>query len=117
MSDKLRQCTSRDLLLWLLRLRKRKRISGASMFPLLKSGDEVLVNHRAYRRKSPTLGDIVLARHPQRPDFPIIKRITALSGDDAYFLSGDNAAESTDSRSFGAIKRQAIIGHVICRFP
>lgn len=87
------------------------------MFPLLKTGDEVLVDARAYRKKQPAVGDIVLALHPQRPDFPIIKRITALSDDDSYFLSGDNPEESTDSRDFGTVTRKQIIGNVICRFP
>ncbi len=87
------------------------------MFPLLKSGDEVLVDPGSYRRKRPAVGDIVLARHPQCLDLPIIKRVTALLDDDCYFLSGDNADESTDSRFFGAITRQQIVGHVICRFP
>jgi len=87
------------------------------MLPLLKAGDEVLIDTRAYRHKRPVQGDLVVALHPQRPRFSVIKRITALPDYDRYFLSGDNAAESTDSRDFGAITLKQIIGHVICRFP
>ncbi len=87
------------------------------MLPLLQAGDEVLVDARAYRQKRPMLGDIVVARHPQRSGFPVIKRVTVLLEHDRYFLSGDNTAESTDSRDFGAITLKQIIGHVICQFP
>ncbi len=87
------------------------------MFPLLKTGDEVLVNARAYRKKRPAIGDIVLALHPKRPEFPMIKRITAVLDNDHYFLRGDNAKQSTDSRDFGAVTGKQIIGNVICRFP
>ncbi len=87
------------------------------MFPLLKAGDEVLVDARAYRNKRPDTGDIVLVLHPQRPGFPMIKRITAILDNDRYFLRGDNASQSTDSRDFGAVAGKQIIGNVICRFP
>lgn len=87
------------------------------MLPLLRDGDEVLVDARAYRQRRPALGDIVIAHHPQRPGFPVIKRITALLDNDRYFLSGENYAESSDSRDFGAITRKQIVGYVVCRFP
>ncbi len=87
------------------------------MFPLLKAGDEVLVDARAYRKKRPDAGDLVLVLHPQRPGFPMIKRITAVLDDDRYFLRGDNVDESTDSRDFGAVAGKQIIGNVTCRFP
>lgn len=87
------------------------------MLPLLCAGDEVLVAPRAYHRRQPGLGEIVVAHHPHRPRFPVIKRITALLDQDHYILSGDNAAESTDSRDFGAVPRKKIVGQVVCRFP
>ena len=36
-------------------------------------------------------------------------------GSDAYFVTGDNRAHSTDSRHFGPVGRQALEGAVVCR--
>ncbi len=41
---------------------------------------------------------------------------TWVIGSDEYFLMGDNRNESTDSRSFGAIPRDRIVGKVILRY-
>jgi len=106
-----------ELLLWLLRLRKRFRVTGASMLPLLEPGQEVLIDQRAYRQRPPQPGDIVVAQHPYQPGLKIIKRVTAVSIDGRYFLQGDNPHESSDSRSFGAVSPQLILGQVTSRFP
>lgn len=100
-----------EFLLWLLRRRQRFRISGNSMQPLLKPGDEVLIAPGA----TPVPGDIVVARHPFRRDVRLIKRVQAVVGD-RYVLTGDNPAESTDSRTFGPVAAEQIIGRVTSRF-
>jgi nickel-type superoxide dismutase maturation protease len=87
------------------------------MSPLLAAGDEVLVDPLAYRQKQPVLDDIVIAEHPRCPGFFVIKRVTGCLEGDRYFLSGDNLTESSDSRDFGSIALQQIVGHVVCRFP
>ncbi len=107
----------RELLDWVLRRRKRFRIAGYSMLPALRPGDEVLVNLTAYRRAIPRPGDIVLARHPHRRDVRVIKRIESVLDDDRFRLSGDNPSESTDSRSFGAVPGEQILGQVTSRLP
>jgi len=87
------------------------------MLPLLKPGDEVLVDTRAYRKTPPQPGDIVVALHPYQDGMFIIKRITVRLDDGRYRLEGDNSAESTDSRSFGAVSAARIMGRVTSRFP
>ena len=87
------------------------------MLPLLQPGDEVLVNPRAYHTVSPSPNDLVVAQHPHNPNLRLIKRVTAVLGDGACFVTGDNPKASTDSRTFGAIAPQQILGKVICRFP
>ncbi|HEY9738578.1 MAG TPA: S24/S26 family peptidase, partial [Trichocoleus sp.] len=64
----LRHSRLTDLLLWLLRQRLRLRVVGRSMLPLLRPGEEVLVDLWAYRGKAktgspqhPQPGDIVVA--------------------------------------------------------
>ena len=46
--------TLREWLLWILRLRARKRVLGRSMLPTLEPGDLVLVDKRAYRNCLPS---------------------------------------------------------------
>ncbi len=86
------------------------------MLPLLKPGDELLINPRAYRKAPPCPGDIVIAQHPFKPDLEIIKRIAFSDADNRYHLRGDNPAESSDSRNFGLIPRRFITGKVTSRF-
>ena len=103
----------KELLLWLLRLRRRFRVTGASMFPLLKAGDEVLLDVRAYRQGQPQIGDIVVASHPMRAGVRIVKRVTAVHLDHSLQLKGDNPDESTD---FDKVSVEHIIGRVTSRF-
>ena len=113
----LRASTNRDILLWLVRRRRRFRVTGRSMWPLLQPGEEVLLDPAAYRQRGPQPGDIVVACHPQRPQLYVVKRVTAVLADGRCFLLGDNRAESTDSSTFGAIAPEAIVGQVVSRFP
>ncbi|WP_267384625.1 nickel-type superoxide dismutase maturation protease [Cyanobacterium sp. uoEpiScrs1] len=108
---------NQELLLWLLRLRQRFRVTGPSMFPLLKEGEEVLVDTRAYRRCLPEIGDLVVAKHPYYQDLKIIKRIVLVDENGNYFLLGNNTRQSNDSRSFGFIDIYSIIGKVTSKFP
>ena len=116
-SDDLNESSWRELLVGLLRFRKRFRVTGTSMAPLLQPGDEVLVDPRAYKQAAPRVGDIVVSRHPYRADVRLVKRITAILKDGRCLLEGDNPSESTDSRSFGAVTPQQILGRVISRVP
>ena len=117
MYDELKESHIRELLLWLLRLRRRFRITGNSMTPLLKPGDEVLINPGAYRRAPPKPGDIVVARHPYRTDLRLVKRVASVLAGGRCLIEGDNLSESTDSRSFGAVAFEQILGRVTSRFP
>ena len=94
-------------------LREIFLIEGDSMFPALKNGDLVLINPNA----EIAVGDIVLARHPFKKSVKIIKRIAEILPDEKYFLVGDNPSESSDCRSFGAIRSEDILGKAICRLP
>ena len=86
------------------------------MAPLLEPGDEVLVDTRAYRRTSPHPGDLVVARHPYRTDLLLIKRVARVLENGYCVLEGDNPSESTDSRAFGSLSPERILGRVTSRF-
>jgi nickel-type superoxide dismutase maturation protease len=106
----------RELLLWLLRLRKRVAVTGRSMIPNFQPGDEILVDLRAYRQEPPQAGDIVLAFRPDRTDVTMIKRVASVAHDGRLILLGDNPAASTDSRSFGPVPPANILGKATSKF-
>ena len=105
----------RELFLWLFRRRHRFRVAGNSMAPLLQPGDLVLVNRAAYRRAAPQPGDIVVARDPRQPDRMLIKRVDAIMQDGRCFLLSVNPAQGTDSRTFGAVPVDHVLGKATCR--
>ena len=102
----------RELLWWILRRRRRFRVSGNSMLPLLAPDDEVLIDPKG----SVGEGDIVIARHPYRDDVIWVKCLKMFDELGQAHLEGLNPAESTDSRSQGAVPRDLIIGRVTSRF-
>lgn len=82
------------------------KISGHSMEPALKYGQEVLVSGLFYLFSKPKDGDIIAFKGS---DKWIIKRIKE-SKADKYLVKGDN---KSDSREFGWIERKNIIGKVV----
>ena len=102
-----------ERLRWLFRRRKRFTVTGASMFPILKPGDQVLLDPRAYVRKPPAVGDIVVAVHPARRDLKIIKRVTRVLADGTLNLEGENIFETTD---FRRVPASTIVGKVTSIF-
>jgi nickel-type superoxide dismutase maturation protease len=97
---------------WFLGWREVWSIEGDSMYPTLRNGDQVLICPYDEIR----VGDIVLANHPFKASIKIIKRVAQVQDDGRLFLVGDDAMESQDSRSFGGIKRNDILGRATCRF-
>ena len=113
----IQESNKKELLLWLLRWRQRFCVTGFSMFPVLKPGEEVLVDTRAYRHFLPEIGDLVVAKHPHRQDLRIIKWVALVDEKGNCFLLGENKEESSDSRSFGFVSLQQIIGRVTSKLP
>jgi len=89
----------------------RIRIIGPSMEPALRNGDWWLVR----RTSSVGPGDVVLLVHPTRPHAHIVKRIDRPEGD-GWWVLGDNAGASEDSRQFGAVPPGSIIGRLVLRY-
>jgi inner membrane protease subunit 1 len=99
-------------------LARRVRIEGRSMAPAFLEGERALFDRLAYRRDRPRTGDIALVQHPGRPGLRLVKRIAAVPGQGAggrllargeYWVEGDNAGESTDSRDFGPVRRRHLL--------
>ena len=91
------------------------KVMGRSMEPLCKEGDFVLLDKLSYLVFRPRVGDIVVLKHPQESRL-ILKYITKehLHNHESFFwVEGLNKTESSDSRSFGWIKREDILGKAI----
>lgn len=86
------------------------------MSPALREGDFVFVDRKVVAGNI-AVGDIVLARHPYKTGLTLVKRIGGVTAEGLYYLVGDNAAESSDSGSFGAIPLSSIEGKVACVIP
>ena len=99
-----------ELTLWLLRRRRRYRVTGESMYPTLSAGDVVFVNTRAPINEN----EIVCARHPHDPSIVVIKRVGFTDEDDQLFLLSDNphAPDSADSNRFGRLSPDRVEGVV-----
>jgi len=83
----------------------RFKVQDESMQPTLKSGDYLVVNKLS---KKFSVGDIVVFEHG---DKFLVKRIGKIVGEN-FFVVGDNKNHSNDSRQFGTIKNNSIIGKV-----
>lgn len=84
-----------------------RRVSGDSMLPTLQNG-QVIVAFKPVARKVRT-GDIVVLHYQNRD---IVKRITDIRSNEIYIV-GDNPGQSTDSRHFGWINANLIVGKVV----
>ena len=86
-------------------------VSGDSMHPTLHSGDFCLV--RQTRSIEPA--DIAVVRRPDRPDLLVVKRVVSRTPD-GWWVTGDNPAASDDSRVFGVVPDDCVVGRVVWRY-
>jgi nickel-type superoxide dismutase maturation protease len=85
-------------------------VRGPSMTPALRDGDQVLVRYGAPVR----VGDVVLARRPDRPELIMVKRAHR-ELPDGWWVLGDNPYGSDDSRLFGVVPAGLVLGRVVLR--
>jgi len=102
------------------------RVEGDSMEPTLPGGSLVAV---APARRAPGFGAIVVVRQPDGSEH--VKRIVGAPGDRVrlgaaevtlgsgeFAVAGDNRARSTDSRHYGPIRKDQIVGVArLCYWP
>ena len=122
------------------------RVESVSMLPALHPNTVVLVNLHSYKNHNPEVNDIVVLLDPLSAERKLIKRVTHIPGEtvsfvqstnainettrtpmiirnkttwediNGYFIQGDNAQHSTDSRQFGVVPLQNIVGKVVFSF-
>jgi signal peptidase I len=101
------------------------KIIGESMSPTYHNGDVLLMSGYDLRTRGPQKGDRVVFKDPD--GIVVIKRIALVPGEidnisptqgwkilgrNQYVVLGDNATNSVDSRIYGPVHREQMIGIV-----
>lgn len=103
-------------------------VHGQSMDPTFRNGDYLIVDEISYRFTDPEEGDVIIFRFPNDPSTFFIKRIIGLPNqtikvegktisikDNEYFVMGDNRGSSSDSRVWGTVNKDLIVGKAFLR--
>ena len=85
-------------------------VGGASMVPAYRDGDRLLVRYGGRVRT----GDAVIARDPRLPERILVKRAAHREAD-GWWLLADNPYAPGDSRQFGAVPDELVLGRVLLR--
>lgn len=90
-------------------------VGGRSMNPTLADGDLLLVSFTA----TPKDGDMIILDTSDMEGWnnsstQIVKRYYAEYSTDGYYVLGDNPDHSYDSRHFGEIDKDRLVGVVVC---
>ena len=89
----------------------RVAVTGDSMTPALREGEWWL----ARRGGRPRVGDVVVVDHPEQDGLLAVKRLIRREPD-GWWVEGDNADRSRDSRHFGSIAEERIVGRLLVRY-
>jgi nickel-type superoxide dismutase maturation protease len=90
----------------------RVAVAERSMEPALRPGDWLLV----WRGPRVRPGQIVMARHPDRPEMLLVKRAAWRQAEGWWLLSDNSGAPAVDSRQFGPVPPDLIEGRVLGRY-
>lgn len=122
------------VVVWLRRRLTVVTVSGHSMMPTLLPGERILVRRTPVRRVG--RADLVVFARPRTAQHSwMIKRVLAIPGDpvprrdvpvlwgysearipaNRLVVLGDNPADSYDSRHFGYVSAEAVLGVVVAR--
>jgi nickel-type superoxide dismutase maturation protease len=82
------------------------------MEPALREGDWLIV---APLTRVPAPGEIVLARDPRAPERLVLKRVASVKHGRCTLL-GDRPDASTDSRVFGPVALDDVLGRAVFRY-
>ena len=106
------------------------KIPTQSMAPTIQQGDRILVRKLGWGSANVRRGDLVVFRAPDQGTRAYVKRVIGLPGDRVadragtllevpeghLWMRGDNVEHSRDSRFFGAVPFENLIGLVTYRY-
>jgi nickel-type superoxide dismutase maturation protease len=87
-------------------------VAGDSMLPALRPGDCLLV----FRRARIEVGDVVVARRPHVEALLLVKRAVRREDGGWWLLSDNEAVGRDDSRAFGVLPDEYVVGKVLFRY-
>jgi len=93
-------------------------VSGSSMSPTYNNGDWLLfktIRPPMARKLQSLVGKVVVVERESYPGVHFIKRVVRTDSS-GIWVEGDNQEASTDSRSWGAITPNEIVGVVLTRY-
>lgn len=95
------------------------KVAGGSMLPAYQDGDWLFVRRLGTapaieKIGTSLLGKVVVIEREERPGIFLIKRVQKFHAGN-YWVQGDNE-ESTDSRTWGWIPAQEVVGVVLFRY-
>ncbi|MGH3155647.1 MAG: nickel-type superoxide dismutase maturation protease, partial [Streptosporangiaceae bacterium] len=90
----------------------RVAVAERSMQPALYPGDWLLV----WRTSRVRPGQVVIARHPDRPTLLLVKRATRRDPGGWWLRSDNLNVPTADSRAFGLVPPGLIVGVVLLRY-
>ncbi len=99
---------------------RRFRVHDWSMAPTFVPGDIIRVTPQTDAEKVPDQGDAIVLRDPEMKGRKLLKRVQSVmfeGGAVKVFVIGDNPLRSRDSRHFGAVPVEDIIGRVVPTNP
>ena len=104
------------------------KVSGSSMSPTFMPGDWLLIKEIKSSSHPQKLHSVYLINDPERPGIKLLKRIISIEMNEAeggeivgknaqfrYWMEGDHPS-STDSRKWGWLNQDQIIGKVVIRY-
>lgn len=96
----------------------RIAVAERSMEPALRPGDWLLVWRGLRPGRPPRVrpGQLVVAQHPDRAGFLLVKRAVRQTGRGWWLESDNRGVGEVDSRSFGAVPGDLISGRVLLRY-
>ncbi|MGR8008330.1 nickel-type superoxide dismutase maturation protease [Streptomyces hypolithicus] len=87
-------------------------VTGPSMVPTLRHGDQLLVQYGAGLKP----GHVAVLRHPLQQDLLIVKRLIERRGSGWWVLGDNSGAEVVDSRAFGVVPADLVLARVRARY-
>ena len=99
------------------------KVSGSSMSPTFMPGDWLLIKQIRNGAHPLKLQSVYLIIDPERPGIKLLKRVKEVEVDEivgekaqfTYWFEGDHPS-STDSRKWGWLKQDQVIGKVVVRY-
>jgi nickel-type superoxide dismutase maturation protease len=93
---------------------RRFMVEDTSMRPTLQPGDRLVVLQWPSAKLN--RGDLVVLKEPDRQLTFAVKRVAGLEPNGDVIVHADNPNVSRDSREYGPVARQLIVGRVIFRY-